>query len=191
MDGSQAFKREDSPINVTVGQAPLDLSRMLYMMYQHLDHQVAIADTKANIVIAANAILITGFSISLPAISDLVGNFETIDTIGMAALLSMLLTLLVNLGSILYAIVSARPNLIRPHHEPNMFFFGDLAAVDVNELEAMFFERNVNRVKRDVLQQIQARSKVVLQKFKRVRLSMNLLLLAAVSWVITQILLVL
>lgn len=188
MSQHDLFERQNSPVGTTVDHASLDLSRMIYMFFNHLDTQVAIADNKASIVVAVNAILLTALGLSQPTIRTLMEEDPLQFQSGIALLL-LLIMLLTSLASILNAIEAARPKLVPPHTDVNLFFFGDVAAQDADTFTQAFLRQDVNGIKTHILHQIHARSRVVAKKFLRVRRSMNLLFLAAMLWSVAQVLL--
>ncbi len=183
------FDRDLSPASSTIDQAGLDVSRIINMLFQHLDTQVTIADNKANIVVAINAVLLTALGLSQPTIQRLLDQ-DPLSLSAGTALVVLLMMLFSSLASILYAIDAARPKLIRPREAANLFFFGDVAALDPHEYEQAFLRQDVNAIKGFVFQQIHARSRVVAAKFVKVRRSMNLLFVAAMLWSLAQVLLV-
>lgn len=188
MNEKQRFDREISAEGTTVEQAGLDLSRMIYMMFNHLDMQVSIADNKASIVVAINTVMLTGVGLSQPTIQEIL-QADPVEVSGAVALVLLFGMLMSSLASILYAIDAARPKLIPPDVDGNLFFFGAAAQMDGDAYERAFLDENVQTIKRNIFRQIHARSKVVATKFAYVRRSMNLLFLAVMLWSVAQVLL--
>lgn len=188
MLSQDSFDRQTTARGITVDHAGLDLSRMIYMLFNHLDTQVTIADNKASIVVAVNAILLTALGLSQPTIRQLMAE-DPLQLQSGVALLLLLIMLITSLASILNAIEAARPKLIPPHTDTNLFFFGDVSAMDGDTFTQAFMRQEVNTIKIQILHQIHARSSVVARKFLRVRRSMNLLFLATMLWSVAQVLL--
>jgi hypothetical protein len=175
--------------NVVVQEVGIDFTRLFYMLYLSLDTQVLIADTKAQIIMGANAILLAAAAFNRgEALRVFTNSSATLsDQVGLVLTLLMLLALFV---SVYYALITARPNLIPPPGaNRNLFFFGHIAQMDEEAYVDAFLGMSMDDVKRTVIRQIYARSVVVERKYRNVRVSLTFLFLGLVCFVAARIIL--
>jgi hypothetical protein len=160
------------------------------MLYNNLDVQVQIADNKAHLVMAANTILLTGLALNREGLQTAFQDFG--DPLSLLALGATLLMLLMIFGSLYFALMVARPRLIgisKATDTPrNLFFFGDVQSLGRDDFVEQFMHQDMTTIKRQVLQQIHNRSRVVMRKYEDSRRSINYLVGAIVFWVLAQML---
>lgn len=162
----------------------LDFSRMFFMLYSNLDVQIQIADNKAHLVMAANTILLTGLALNSSSAETIFNDLS--NPLAILALLSTLAMVGMIFGSLYYALMVARPRLIPASEQDNLFFFGDISNLQREEFVQRFMGQNMTEIKAAVLQQVHARSKVVMRKYADSRRSINFLVAAIVFWVLTS-----
>jgi hypothetical protein len=169
----------------TVGQAPVDFSRMLYMSFLGLDTQISIADTKAQLIMTANTILIASMVIAPGSLGALLsGQTLTLrDSVVTLLLLGMGASLVY---SIYNALRSSGPRMTASRR-PNLFFFGHVAAMTEEDFEGQFMQMNMLDVKSAVLRQIYAKSVIVQRKYRHIHIAIRFLFLALGLWLVARI----
>lgn len=171
--------------DATVQQAPLDFSRMIYMSFLGLDTQISIADTKAQLIMTANTILIASMVIAPGSLGAVLSGapITARDAIVTLLLLGMGACLVI---SIYNALRSSGPRMTASRR-PNLFFFGHVAAMSEEQFEESFLGMNMMDVKTAVLGQIWAKSVIVQRKYKHVALAIRFLFLALGLWLIARV----
>jgi hypothetical protein len=171
--------------DASVQQAPLDFSRMIYMSFLGLDTQISIADTKAQLIMTANTILIASMVIAPGSLGAVLSGQAVTprDSLVTLLLLGMGACLVV---SIYNALRSSGPRMTASRR-PNLFFFGHVAAMSEEEFEESFLGMNMMDVKSAVLRQIYAKSVIVQRKYKHIHLAIRFLFLALGLWLIARV----
>lgn len=178
--------RRYQPSEAKVADIGLDFSRLFYMLYNHLDVQVQIADNKTNLILAANTILLTAFALNPGTLEGALGAIDSLeDALVLASIIVMLVSVIT---SVIFALVAARPRTIRPHRPNNLFFFGDIVQHQQQDFVAAFMEQSIEDVRRNIIEQIYARSQVVTRKYNLINRSVLFLMLAILFWTSTQVL---
>lgn len=169
----------------TVRDVGIDFTRLFYMLYQQMDSQIMLADSKAQLIITANAIIIASFTLDQGAIRRIlaVGTSLT-DRIGLGLSVAMIVCIML---SVFYALATTRPNLSPPAQVLNLFFWGHIAQVPEAEYREKFMNMSIDEVKLSVITQIHARSRVVARKFRRVQRSLDFLFISLVLYLLTYI----
>lgn len=180
-----------------VKDAAIDFTRLLAMAFVSLDTQIAIADTKSQIIIGANTILIASLGLNQDAIIGmLTGDTSTLGQQLGAGL--MLIMAVILMASVYYALAGSRPNLRQPQPGTtvpaasggNLFFFGHVASMTQTDFEAAFLDQTMEEVKQDVAAQIHAKSVIVTRKYRMINISLRLLFLALFVWLFSRMVLV-
>lgn len=169
----------------TVRDVNLDFTRLFYMAFISLDTQIGIADTKAQLIMAANTILVASIAFSPGTFSTvLLGDGGTLlQRISAGLSLAMLMALVT---SIFFALGSSRPNL-RGSRRRNLFFFGHVAEMDEDEYLAAFMGMTMDQVKAAVIGQIHAKSGIVANKYRQIRLSLVFLFAGLILWIAARL----
>lgn len=173
-------------VDQPVAEAGVDFSYLLYMLSSNLDEQIRLADSKANLVLGANAILLTVTELKQGALRSLVTGAIS-PTLDNAMLLFSLGTLAALLVSVVYAVRTSIPNLGAGTSVQNLFFFDHIQQLPAREFVERFMAQNGQDIKRHVLEQVHARSRIASVKFRRLRISMIALLAGAGCWVLSQL----
>lgn len=169
----------------SVGNAPIDFSRMMYMSFLGLDTQISIADTKAQLIMTANTILIASMVIAPGSLGALLtGQALTLrDSVVTLLLLGMGACLVYSIYS---ALRSSGPRMTASRRT-NLFFFGHVAALSEEEFEAQFMQMNMLDVKSAVLRQIHAKSIIVQRKYRHIHVAIRFLFLALGLWLLARL----
>jgi hypothetical protein len=174
----------------TVENTAIDFTRLFFMLYQGLDTQIALADTKAQLIMTANAILIASIAFSRGTFANVLnGVASPVDMITTATTLLMALFLV---ASVYFALLATRPRIVPPAvGTANLFFFGHIAHMDIDSYTDQFMGMSMQDIKRDVLAQIHAKSAIVERKFRSVRFSLLCLFAGLLLWILTRLILAL
>jgi hypothetical protein len=169
----------------TVRDVGIDFTRLFYMLYQQMDSQIMLADSKAQLIITANAIIIASFTLDQGAIRRILAAGTSLpDRIGLGLSVAMIVCIML---SVFYALATTRPNLAPPSQVLNLFFWGHIAQVPEAEYREKFMNMSIDEVKLSVITQIHARSRVVARKFRRVQRSLDFLFISLVLYLLTYI----
>jgi hypothetical protein len=90
-------------------------------------------------------------------------------------------------GSTLHT-VAPRLKVVR-HYNP--FFFGSIINMERQDFVNKFMETDLQDIKRFVLEEVHAKSKIVQRKYLDSQMSLNFLFLAVILWLVSRLILVL
>ncbi|MDL5055786.1 DUF5706 domain-containing protein [Oscillatoria laete-virens NRMC-F 0139] len=182
---SAALRMNQSPNARTVYDTSLDFTRLFYMAFISLDTQIGIADTKAQLIMAANTILVASIAFNPGAFTTVVfGDGGTLlARISLGLSLAMLIALVT---SIFFALGSSRPNL-RGSQRRNLFFFGHAAEMDEDDFLEQFMGMTMEEVKTAIIGQIHAKSIIVVNKYRQIRLSLVFLFTGLLLWIAARL----
>lgn len=174
-----------------VREADIDFTRLFYMAFITLDTQIIIADTKAQLIMGANAVMIASLGFNQAETFGVLGNpaATTAQQSGLLLLLGMAVLMVM---SVYYALNSSRPNLRNPQPGAmgrNLFFFGHVAQMSGDDYEQQFMGLTMEEVKRSVIRQIHAKSTIVTRKYAMINRSLMLLFLALILWLGSRVVL--
>jgi len=169
-------------------QAAYDISDLTMQLFEHMQGQINFADTKAQLTLAANALLATAIS---PLSQEVIGGLldssaaplpRITGFLGIGVFISLLL-------SVYFSLVVARPVLRVSGASGSLFYFGNIIQHSEADFIQSFSNLRNDEIKAALLVQIYARSKIVWRKFTAIRHSLNFLVLSLVLWIAIQILL--
>lgn len=158
-------------------------------LFLYIGSQVAIADMKASMILAADALLIT---ITLQLYQrDMLLAFSsaapTLDRIGYGLIYAVLASLV---ASFVFALLVAYPRM-PPSPKPNLFYFVDITRMRMAEYRDLFLQQSEAEIVDQMVQENYIVSKLVYKKFFNVQISFRWLILAGVLWAIGQALIML
>ena len=169
----------------TVRDVGIDFTRLFYMLYQQMDSQITLADSKAQLIITANAIIIASITLDQGAIRRiLAAGTSPADRVGLGLSIAMIVCIML---SVFYALATTRPNLAPPTQVLNLFFWGHIAQIPEAEYREKFMGMSIDEVKLSVITQIHASSRVVARKFRHVQHSLDFLFISLVLYLLTYI----
>lgn len=163
----------------------IDFTRLFYMLYQQMDSQIVLADSKAQLIITANAIIIASITMDQGAIRRIVAAGTALpDRVGLVLSVVMILSIIL---SVFYALATTRPNIAPPTQILNLFFWGHIAQMPEADYREHFMNMSINEVKLAVITQIHARSRVVARKFRFVQRSLDFLFMSLLLYLLTYL----
>jgi len=170
----------------SVSNTPIDFTRLFYMLSQEMDHLIRHADTKAQLILGVDAVLIASSAQLAPgmaaAILDPNGSWIVRGAFALSVLMLVLL-----LGSIFYALFTVVPRVRKSHIGDNLYFFGSIAHMTEEDYTHRFLNMSMDQLKKTVIAQIHAKANIVQRKFYGVRLSVNFLFFAVMCWVLVRV----
>lgn len=179
-------------IGVLVRDTPVDVTRLIYMLYQDVEQQINRADLKAQITLSTSAI-ITAMMVNLGSgvrTQDLahVRPFEVVSIL-LYAFFVVAMCFVVGRG-----ISAAFPRAIQKKsgetaHRPNLYFTAQIASLTADAYAEDFCHQSNDMVKRSVLGQIHSKSLVVEAKLHHVRRGMAFLACALGLWLAARLVL--
>jgi hypothetical protein len=160
---------------------PLDLTRLLTTLYQDLEHQIARADMKANLILAANSVLIAG------AVNVAVNYLREADELrhSWLLLLSLLPAVLMSALAVYHALSVAYP---RHAHgfagtaSGELFASPRIAAQSAEAFGAAFLGAGMQQIKRHMLASVHAKASILQVKFRHVRFGIYATIAAFLGW---------
>ncbi|MCW5852017.1 MAG: hypothetical protein KIT87_18230 [Anaerolineae bacterium] len=167
-----------------LSQARID--ELCAIIYGYLGGQITLSDTKAQLTLAADALLASAI-LSLDK-SVLLGVFDA-STPLLTRLATMLIIAMFGalVVSIYYSLRVARPTLI-PSKSSNMFYFVDVTRMTEEDFRTKFLTQTPDDVTDALLEEVYLLSTIAYRKFERIAHSLNWLLVAFVLWGLAQVL---
>lgn len=165
----------------TVAEQPLEFTRLLYMLSQDMDNLTRHADTKAQIILAVNAILTA--TAAGPAVAAAGAPLQSVAAaFGLCALMLMI-------SSVYFSLRTVLPRRVPPHDtQPrNLFFYDDIAGLDEREYLARFQGQTLPELRIAILGQVHAKALVARAKFTSVRHAVELLFAAVTLWLLGRV----
>lgn len=166
--------------NETVSEQ--ELRTLASFLFNLIEAQITRADTKAGLVIAADAVLITvGLLFTRQgAITILASNSAP----PLERVMSMLTVLMFGalFISMLNALLAARPALSVKGGGETLFFFGRIAQYSHREFLDVFSSQTLTQQHEAILTEVYNTARIATKKFARVRYSIDYLLIALVLW---------
>lgn len=178
-------------LSVHVRDTPVDVTRLIYMLYQDVEQQINRADLKAQITLSTSAI-ITAMMVNLGSgvrTHELaqVHPFEVVSIL-FYALFVVAMCFVVGRG-----ISAAFPRAIKKNlattHCPNLYFTAQIASMAAEAYADEFCEQSNDQVKRSVLGQIHSKSLVLEAKLHHMRRGMAFLACALGLWLSARLVL--
>jgi hypothetical protein len=156
------------------------------LLFEHIEGQINRSDTKAQLIMAADAILAAiiissekGMTASL-----LDANSPIMNRLAAVLFISMFFALLL---SIYYALLVTKPKLRLPKQRQTLFYFGHIAQCDEDEFIGKFLSLPSDEIIVSILTQVYAKAQVATDKFTEIRRSLNFLITSLILWAIAQL----
>jgi hypothetical protein len=166
---------------------PGTLIKMASLLFDHVEGQLARADNKAQLILAADTLLAAALTLSGGGIGKM---FSAGMTSGEIVFNSISVLLFLSLiVSIFFAILASKPIVKAPSQDRNLFFFGHITGCEPDEFVACFMNQSEDDIQAALLGQVYAKSLIAGYKFKRVGRSTNFLIIALALWAVSQVLL--
>lgn len=180
-------------VTALVQDTQVDVTRLIYMLYQDVEQQINRADMKAQLTLSTSAVL-------MAMIVNMGTDLQAQDFAGMrwfeiAALFFYLLFILCMCFAFGRGIAAAFPRAVKKqsgeNHHPNLYFSGQIALIPGEDYADLFCRQSNDGVKRSVLGQIHSKALVLEAKLYNVRKGMTFLLFALACWLVARFMLLL
>ena len=159
-------------------------------LFDHIEDQINLADTKAQLTLAAGAILAALlFPLGKGTILGLFDN--TRPPIERATAGLTVLTFVALLLSILFALAAARPILRLPQQRSTLLYFGHIATMSEDQFVSSFLNQPIQEMRESILAQVWAKSQLANRKFTMTRRSLAFLIGAVGLWALSSALIAL
>ncbi len=177
----ETVKALDQPIDVD------EIVSLTEMMFGHLDGQISLAEFKAQIAVAVDAVFL---ALAVTIDRDILASLLAPDASLAHRLVSLLsIAMIVALLISVYgALRVARPTLtvMQP---PNPFYFVQIHHWSKQQFVQEFTGQTRAQMKNNLMDEVYTLSGIAHKKFSRVRISLNLLIVAIALWATIQFLL--
>ncbi|MFN8485692.1 MAG: DUF5706 domain-containing protein [Anaerolineae bacterium] len=182
--------RHDHPDVPKAMDEPLDVDEIVSlteMMFGHLDGQISLAEFKAQIAVAVDAVFLA-LAVTIDRsilVSLLTPDASLAHRLVSALSIAMIVALLV---SVYGALRVARPTLtvMTP---PNPFYFVNIHHWSKPEFVKAFTGQTRAEMKNNLMDEVYTLSGIAHRKFSRVRVALNLLIVAIALWALIQFIL--
>lgn len=179
-------------VTTLVQDTQVDVTRLIYMLYQDVEQQINRADLKAQLTLSTSAVLMAmivniGPGVNVQKLADLRGH--EVAVLALYALFIGCMCLAFGRG-----IAAAYPRAVRKvadaNRHPNLYFSGQIASIPGDEYAELFCWQSNDGVKRSVLGQVHSKCIVLEAKLHNVRKGMTCLLAALGLWIVARLVLV-
>jgi hypothetical protein len=163
---------------------PVDISRMLYMLYQDVEQQINRADFKAQITLSTSTILAAlavnlGLGFKELGLSSLAG----LEWLALAFYALCALFLCAAIG---FALAATYPRSVgKGKKQPtalNLYFSADIIQLQPDDFLERFLSQSNEKLKESVIKQIQIKARVLEAKLSFIRHGLRALVTAVASW---------
>ncbi|MBK0403380.1 metal-dependent phosphohydrolase [Adhaeribacter sp. BT258] len=182
----------------TYAQPKRGIETMFRSMYQNHMELSAMADNKANMMISLNAIIMSVIITYLGAKTSMLGAQFTKNPILLVPVGSLLLA---TLGSVIFAILSAQPEVtsfaVKPqkviNRKINMLFFGNFTRIALEDFQHSIHEimRDKNTLYNNMITDIYYLGEVLKKKYSLLRVSYTIfmfgLILTVLSFIVAMV----
>ncbi len=164
-----------------------EVTKATLLLFEHIEDQIGRADTKAQLTLAADALLAgTLAALGKGAARSLLSNTSPI--LDRFADLFTVLMFLALVCSFYWALRVVNPHL-RGSKRFTLMYFGRIAQMNEDDFITTFGNQSLSDLKVSILAQVHTKAKIAQIKFARVRWSVHFLLVSLVFWAIIQLLL--
>lgn len=178
-------------VTALVRDTQVDVTRLIYMLYQDMEQQISRADMKAQLTLSTSAVLMAMIvNIGTGAQTRNMAGLQWFEALALLLYLLFFVCMCFAFGR---GIAAAFPRAVRKsggeNHHPNLYFSGQIALIPGEEYADLFCQQSNDGVKRSVLGQIHSKSLVLEAKLHNVRKGMTFLLLALGWWIVARLVL--
>ncbi|OYW77546.1 MAG: hypothetical protein B7Z37_03715 [Verrucomicrobia bacterium 12-59-8] len=178
-------------VTMLVQDTQVDVTRLIYMLYQDVEQQINRADLKAQLTLSTSAVLMAmivnmGPGLRLHSWAGLQGYEYAV--LALYALFIVCMSQAFGRG-----IAAAFPRAVNKapdaNRHPNLYFSGQIAKIPGDEYADLFCKQSNDGVKRSVLGQVHSKCIVLEAKLHNVRKGMTFLLVALGLWIVARLVL--
>ena len=170
----------------TVANMELDFSFLLTAFYSDLYAQISLADSKAQLIMGANAVLLAALVVDIASVGQLLQDEHMLGRIGADLII---LTALMLATSIYFGITATLPKMGQSKHDNNLFFFGHITQMKQQDYLREFLQLTPAQIKASYIAEIHARAHIAEKKFAQVRWGLIILTAGFCFWVSAHIVL--
>lgn len=157
-----------------------ELRRLATLLFTDTEAQIGLADTKAQLTLAADALLVAAVAPMAKGIARTLTDGGTPVVTRLAAVLAIT-TFCALLISFYFALVAVRPRLKAPDH-PSLLFFRQIVRLPESAFIDRFLAQSQEQIHRALLSEVYIMARIASRKFAGVRWSVAFLLFALVLW---------
>ena len=171
-----------------VGETPLELTRIIQVMYHDVEMQINRADLKAQIALSTSAIL--GALVANLGIGIVTRKPVLWTGMEWAVFIVYVGFLASACATVFHALLAAYPRAIgRRIEEPGLYFGGHLVQMEPGTYVKRFLDQTNRDVLERMLVQVHSKSRVLEAKLAHIRRALRLLGFALLLWAVTRVLL--
>jgi hypothetical protein len=175
------------PRELTLSAQEEEVTKASILLFEHIEEQIGRADTKAQLTLAADALLAgTLAALGKGAARSLLSNTSLV--LDRFADLFTILMFLALVCSFYWAFRVINPHL-RGSKRFTLMYFGRIARMNEDDFINAFGNQSLSDLKVSILAQVHTKAKIDQIKFARVRWSVHFLVVSLVFWSIIQLLL--
>ena len=180
-------------VTMLVQDTQVDVTRLIYMLYQDVEQQINRADLKAQLTLSTSAVLMAMIVNMGPGLSlHRWGSMHLFEYAVLALYALFILCMSLAFGR---GIAAAFPRAVKKvpdaNLHPNLYFSGQIASIPGDEYAELFCKQSNDGVKRSVLGQVHSKCIVLEAKLHNVRKGMTFLLVALGLWIVARLVLLL
>jgi hypothetical protein len=170
----------------TVANMELDFSFLLTAFYSDLYAQISLADSKAQLIMGANAVLLAALVVDIASVGQLLQSDSFLGKIGGLLIMA---TAIMLATSIYFGIAATLPKMGQSKNAQNLFFFGHITQLKEQDYLQQFLQLTPTQIKVSYIAEIHARARIAEKKFEQVRWGLIILTSGFCLWVCAHILL--
>ncbi len=176
-------------ITSLVKDTQVDVTRLIYMLYQDVEQQINRADLKAQLTLSTSAFLMAiivniGPGLQLHSWAGM----QIFEYVVLVLYALFIATMSLAFG---FGIAAAFPRAVKKAPDinchPNLYFSGQIAKIPGDEYADLFCQQSNDGVKRSVLGQVHSKCIVLEAKLYNVRKGMSCLVMALILWLTTRL----
>ncbi len=171
---------------------PVDISRMLYMLYQDVEQQITRADLKAQITLGTSTLL-AAFTVNV-GLGFAGGRRAAMTPLEWTAMGFYALCAASICAAVWFALTAAFPRSVgrreAVHAKPNLYFSADIITLQPDDYVARFLGQTNELLKESVIKQVQLKAGVLERKLVFVRRGLRLLALSVLFWALGHAILI-
>jgi hypothetical protein len=158
-----------------------EVRRAATLLFEQTANQISLADTKAQLTLAADALLVAAIT---PLSKGIVGRLfdQSQPILTRMASACTIGTYIALLLSFAFALIAVRPRLHTRGHQPSVMFFRQIISLPEANFVERFLTQTPEQVHRAILSEVYAQSVIASRKFVGVRWSVIFLFAAMVLW---------
>ncbi len=172
----------------TISETHKVIDALAGSLNDHLDTQIARADQKAQLILAACTFMAATI---VPLASRI--NFDLLDPalppMHRFALIAVALVVVFLLLCVYFSLLVTRPSLSARAEKHSLLYFGNIIHMTEKEFIASFLKQHPEEIRDAILSQVYQKARIADKKFGGIRRSLNFLFLTFLFWALAGVLL--